>query len=190
VATHDIVRHARTAGALYVVLFVLGPFVFLGGKVGAFVAGDPAATWSQLVALGDGIRHGLAIEVVILLVEVVLAGILYVILRPVHHALAVVAAFSRLGEAIVQAMNLVPGIVLERLRDGSGLAGLEGPARAEVAYLVLDAHRFGILVWGLLFGLHLLALGELVRRSGFLPAWLGLLLRGVDATRWHLAAGR
>ncbi|UCC52663.1 MAG: DUF4386 domain-containing protein, partial [Anaerolineaceae bacterium] len=40
----------------------------------------------------------------------------------------------------------------------------------------LDTNAFVIIIWGLVFGFHLLLLGYLVYKSGFLPRILGILL--------------
>ena len=42
--------------------------------------------------------------------------------------------------------------------------------------LFLDAHAAVVLIWGLAFGLHLLVLGYLVYKSGYLPKIVGRLL--------------
>ena len=42
--------------------------------------------------------------------------------------------------------------------------------------LFADANAFMIIIWGLIFGFHLLLLGYLVFRSGFMPKILGILL--------------
>ena len=42
--------------------------------------------------------------------------------------------------------------------------------------LFLNAHEAVVLIWGVAFGLHLLVLGYLVYRSGYLPRIVGGLL--------------
>jgi hypothetical protein len=60
--------------------------------------------------------------------------------------------------------------------DRGGLSGLGDGGRAEVVGLLVDTIGFGVMVWGLLFGLHLMLLGVLVRRSELVPTWIGSLL--------------
>lgn len=173
----DIVALSRAAGALYVVLFVLGPFVFLFGKATALVPGDPAASAANALALETEFRVGLLIESAIVIVEIVLAAMLYVMFRPVHRALSLAAAFARLGEAVVQGVNLLTsGLVLMILGGAGALAAFSTPQLEALAMLALQANAFVVLVWGIFFGVHLLLLGYLVGASGFLPRWLGLLL--------------
>jgi hypothetical protein len=164
----NIKLHARVAGVLYLVLFVLGPFVFLFGKATALVPGDPAASAANVVAMGTGFRVGMLIEVAIFLVEIVLAAILYVMFRPVQQAVSLAAAFARLGEAMVQGVNLLTsGLVLFMLGGTGALAAFPTAQREALAYVFLDANAFTILVWGIFFGFHLLLL---------FPRWIGVLL--------------
>ena len=173
----DVAAHARVAGALYVVLFVLGPFVFLFGKAAALVPGDPAASAANVLALGLQFRTGLAIEAAIFLIEIVLAALLYVMFRPVQHALSLAAAFARLGEAVVQGVNmLTSGLVLLVVGGGGALAAFSPAQLHTLGLLFLEANAFVVLVWGIFFGFHLLLLGYLVGASRFLPRWLGVLL--------------
>jgi hypothetical protein len=169
--------YARVAGVLYLVIFIVAPFAFFMGRVGVVVPGDATATVTNLMASESTFRLGMVAESVVVLVEIILTAILYVLLKPVSRPLALAAAFSRLAEAIVQIVNLftsVPALLL--LGGATYLAAFE-PAQLEALVLLfLDVNAFMILVWGLIFGFHLLLLGYLVYRSGFWPRFLGILL--------------
>lgn len=168
---------SRIAGVLYVVLFVLGPFVFLFGKAAALVPDDPAASAANVLAMGIEFRAGMLIEAVIFLVEIVLAALLYVIFRRVSHAISLAAAFARLAESIVQGMNLLTSALVLLVLGGAGyLEAFTTEQLEAMAHLFLGANAFVVLVWGIFFGFHLLLLGYLVGASGFLPRWLGILL--------------
>lgn len=170
-------RTARIAGVLYLIIFVVAPFPFLLSRGSIVVAGDAAATARNIMASGSVFRLGMVAESVVFLVELVLAAILYVLLRPVSRPLSLAAAFARVGEAVVQAVNLLTSILVLLLLGGTGyLAVFEPEQLSALAMLFLDANGFVILVWGLLFGFHLLLLGYLVYRSGFWPRFLGILL--------------
>ena len=122
-------------------------------------------------------RIGMVAESVVFLIEIVLAAILYELLRPVSKALSLAAAFSRLAEAIVQAVNLFTALPALLLLSGAGYLTVFEPAQMDALVLLfLDVNAFMILVWGLIFGFHLLLLGYLVYKSGFWPGILGILL--------------
>jgi hypothetical protein len=178
--------YARTAGVLYLILFILGPFAFFLGRTSVVVPGDATATAANVMASESVFRIGMVAESVIVLIEIVLAAILYVLLRPVSQPLSLAAAFARLAEAIVQAVNLLTSVPALLLLGGAGYLTVFEPDQLDALVLLfLDSNAFGILVWGLLFGFHLLLLGYLVYRSGFWPRILGILL--VIASLGYLA---
>lgn len=122
-------------------------------------------------------RLGMAAESVVFLVEIVLAALLYVLLRPVSASLALAAGLARVAEAVVQAVNLLTSALVLALVSGAGyLAVLAPEQRDALMMLFLDANASLVLVWGMFFGLHLLLLGYLVYRSGFWPRVIGVLL--------------
>ena len=170
-------KTARGAGILYLILFFIGPFAYLISKSGIIVPGDAAATAGNLMASESVFRMGQATETVIFLIEIALSAILYVLLRPVSRPLALAAAFARLAEAFLQAVNLIPSAAALLLADGNGyLRAFEATQRDALAMLFHDINAFVILLWGLVFGFHLLLLGYLVFKSGFWPKVLGILL--------------
>lgn len=173
--TPDLNRHARLVGALYVLLFVLGPMVFLGGKGAVFVGGDAAATAANVQEMGQGYRLGMGIEAVIVLIEVLLSGLLYVMFRGVNVAVSLAAALARFGEAALQAANLLTSALVLGVAGGA-LTAFSPAQRDQLLHLFQQANGTMVLVWGLLFGFHVLLLAWLVYRSTFLPRWLGVLL--------------
>jgi hypothetical protein len=168
---------ARIAGVLYLIIFFVAPFAFEFGRTSVVVPGDAAATVDNIMASESVFRIGMVAESVVVLVEIVLAAILYVLLKPVSQALSLAAAFSRLAEAVVQAVNLFTAVPALLLLGGAGYLTVFEPAQLDALVLLfLDVNAFGILVWGLIFGFHLLLLGYLVYKSGFWPRILGILL--------------
>ena len=113
-------KMARIAGVLYLVIFIVYPLSAFIGKASIIVAGDPTATVQNIQASESMFRIGIAGEAVIFLVEIILAGIFYELLKPVSTAISLAAAFSRLAEAIVQAVNLLPSILALLLVSGVG----------------------------------------------------------------------
>ena len=169
--------YARIAGVLYLIIFLVAPFAFEFGRTSVVVSGDATATVANLMASESVFRMGMVAEAVVVLVEIVLAAILYVLLRPVSKPLSLATAFSRLAEAIVQAVNLLTGLPALLLLGGATYLTVFEPDQLNALMLLfIDMNAFGILVWGVLFGFHLLLLGYLVYKSGFWPRILGILL--------------
>jgi hypothetical protein len=155
----------------------VAPFAFFIARSSILVEDDPAATAQNLIDNEGRFRLGMAAESVVFLIEIVLAALLYVIFWPVSRAISLAAAFARVGEAVIQAANLLPSALALLAVGGAGyFAAFEAQQRDDLVLLSLDASEVMILVWGLFFALHLLLLGYLVVRSGFLPKILGALL--------------
>lgn len=170
-------KTARIAGVLYLVIFIASPFAFLISKSSVLVSGDAAATVSNILSSESTFRLGIAIETIVFLVEIVLAAILFELLKPVNSIFSLAAAFSRLAEAIIQAINLLPSILILLLVGGAGyLTVFETDQLNSLVLLFLESYDYLILVWGFTFGLHLLVLGFLVFKSGYFPRILGILL--------------
>jgi len=170
-------KAARIAGVLYLIIFIVSPFAFLIGKSSVLVPGDAAATVNTILASESMFRLGIASETIVFLVEIVLAAILYNLLKPVNPAVSLAAAFSRLAEAIIQAVNLLPSILILLLVGGEGYLTVFEPNQLDsLVLLFLETYDYVILVWGFFFGLHLLLLGYLVYKSGYFPRLLGILL--------------
>lgn len=168
---------ARFAGVLYLIIFIASPLAFIVGKGGLLVPGDATATAENIMASESLFRIGIASETVVFLVEIIMAAIFYVLLKPVSPMLSLAAAFSRLAEAVVQAVNLLPSILVFLLVSVSGyLTVFEPEQRDALVMLSLNLYDYMTLVWGFFFGLHLLLLGYLVYKSAYFPPILGVLL--------------
>ncbi|PZR03923.1 MAG: DUF4386 domain-containing protein [Archangium gephyra] len=155
-------RYARLAGLLYLVPMFLGPFSMMYVP-GLIIAPDDAATTaSNLINHETLFRLGMLSDAVIFLVEIALTAVLYVALRPAGAALSLTAMLARIVMTVLQGVNLVLCMV-----------ALSAPASA---LLVLGIKAQSVHVWELAFGLHCLAVGVLVFRSGFAPKVFGALL--------------
>ena len=162
----------------------LGVLSFLGGGFGeAYVPsilvapGDAASTARNIVGSEWLFRLGFAGYVVEGLCDVGLTWALYILLRPVHQNLALLAVFFRLIATAGFAMSQV--LYFSALRI---LAGPDSPATfesgeiASLAYMSIATGKAGLEIFSLFYGVGALLLGYLVFRSGFLPKIIGILL--------------
>jgi len=169
--------YARIVGVFYLLIFFLGPFAFFMGRTSVVVPGDPAATVEALLASESMFRFGMVAETLIILIEIVVSAILYVLLRPVSRPLALAAALARFAQAVVQAVNLLTAVPALLLLGGAGYLATFAPDQVNALVLLfMEVNAFVIIIWGLLFGFHLLLMGYLVYQSGFWPRVLGILL--------------
>ena len=168
---------ARIAGLLMLVLVALAPFSMLYVPSTLIVPGDAVTTANNIVSSAAMFRLAMASDAVIFLVEIALCALVYTLVRPVNKTLALIAVFARLAMTIIQGLNLLNHFVVMSLLSGSGsVAALAPPQLQALVSLFLGAHEAGVLIWGMFFGLHLLVLGYLVYRSGYLPKVIGGLL--------------
>ena len=173
----SITRMSRVAGLLYLSIFVLWPLSTLVGESTIVVDGDAAATAENLVANATLFRWGMVGQSVVIIIELVLAAILYVIFRPVSRPMSLAAAFGRMSEGVAMAVKLLTGMLALFVATGTGaLAAFDREQLDALGMLFLDANGFMDLIWGLFFALHLVVLGWLVYKSGFFPKLIGVLL--------------
>ncbi len=163
--------YARTAGFLYLVIAVFGAFSIAYVPFVIVASGDAATTAHNLLAHQGLFRMGIAADVVVILCEVVLTAMLYIIFKPVSPTLSLMAAFARLSMIIVMGVNvlinIMPLVLLHMF-----------PAdQVQATILTLfEAHGYGVYVWQLFFGLHLITLGYLVIKSDLAPHFLGWMM--------------
>jgi len=172
----------RFAGALYVLMSILGFFAigYVPGKL--IVHGNAAATATNIAASETLFRLGIAGELIGQAGFIFVALALYDLLKGVnqrHATLMVILIVVSIPIAFVNELNSIAALVL--VRGADFLSVFEKPQREALAMLFLNLHNQGFVVAEIFWGLWLFPLGLLVYRSRFLPRVLGawLVLAGV-----------
>ena len=167
---------ARITGALYLVIAIAGGFAFFAAYESLVVPGDATATANNIVASEGLFRIGAVGDSVTFLSEIVLVVLLYVLFKPVSKTLSLIAASFRLAMTVMQGMNLLNRAVALLLLSGADYLTVFEPDQLHaLVMLFLNAYEYGALIWGTFFGFHLLVLGYLLFKSGYLPRILGVL---------------
>ena len=169
-------RLARATGLLYLVLAVFGMFspMVLESLV---VPGDAQATADSILGSRWLFGSSLVTWLAIVVADVAISVAFYLLLRPVSHALSLLAAALRLVYSAVLAAVVLNLFDAFRLLTGAqGAAGLGLQQRQAMALAALDTFSAGFLLTLVLFGVHLLTLGFLLHRSRYLPRVFGALL--------------
>ncbi len=161
---------ARVAGFTYLLIAVFGAFAIAYVPSQIIVPGDAQATFARLQTRTGLFQAGIFADVVVILAEIVLTAILYALLRPVDAVRSLIAAMARYAMVLVMAVNLMINVTAFMMANGQ-LAGTP-----ETVLALFEVHAMGVYLWGVLFGMHLLVLGALVCRSGYLPRLLGGLM--------------
>ena len=169
--------YARFAGVLYLVIAVAAIFAHMVIPEQFIVAGDAAATAANIAANETTFRLGtVGSELLILLSEIVLAVVLYVLLKPVSKTLSLIAAVSRLAMTTIHGLNLLNYYLVFQLLNGAELATAFTPEQVNALItLFLDAHSIGFTIGIAFLVPHVLILGYLIVQSGYFPKVLGFL---------------
>jgi hypothetical protein len=173
---------SRYAGIGYLLLIIAGVFAefFVRGRL--IVPGDASAT-AELILGSEGLfRFGFVSDILMVILDLVVAVLLYVLLRPVDRTLALLAVFLRLGMDAVLAFNMLNHFAaLHLLGGGSYLSVFNSEQLQALSLFFLEAHGNGYLISQFFFGPHQLVLGYLVYKSGYIPRifGIGLALAGV-----------
>jgi hypothetical protein len=168
-------RTARIAGLGYLLIFVLAILAnfFVLEPLG--VRGDAVATSAKIAAGEPMYRAAVAALVLVLIADLVVGWALFVVLRPADPNLALLALIFRAAYTIAHV-----GVVLGLL---SALSFATAPVLTQglgdnapaLAYHFLASHGVGFTVTLVFFGVHLVLLGVLIARSGYMPRAIGWL---------------
>ncbi len=171
-------RYARSAGALYLVIIVVGLLGQVLVKDRLIVAGDAAATAANITASQTLWRITVAAEIGYLALGVILAWLLYLLLRPINRDLALLGVFFNLVsiavEVVARSSLLATLVVLGR---SQALTAFEPQQLHALAYVTLRMHEYGFGLSLIFFAFVCLIFGHLIRKSQFLPALIGTLLQ-------------
>lgn len=141
------------------------------------VNGDPSATSKNISANEMQFRFGIISFLIVIVCDVLVAWSLYIFLKPVNKNLSLLAGWFRLVYAVIFAISLfnlvaVPGLLTST--DYLKAFGTE-QLNAQVMFS-LNAFRDGWNIGFIFFGVHLILLGYLVFKSGYVPSLFGILL--------------
>lgn len=171
-------RYARTGGALYLAIIVLGAFSegFVANTLVA--SGDAATTAHNILAAPDLWRLGVASDLIVVLIAVPLLWIEYLLLRPVSRHLVLLAVFLNLVSLAVEAISKLFLLLVMPILGSTDYLGAFGPKQLQMlANLALRSHDIAFNIALIFFGLTCLVNGYLIFRSGYLPKLIGILMQ-------------
>lgn len=170
-------REARVAGAAYFMIIAGGLFVELAVRSSLTVSNDAAATAANILGAEHLYRIGFVAELFVLVCDVVVAVLLYRVLRPCGEVIALLAASFRLVMAAMLGVNTLNHFEPLLLLSGDA-AGISLPA-AQLEALALESLRLQAVGYSaglVFFGLACLFAGMSIARSTFLPRAIGWLM--------------
>ena len=159
-------KAARVAGLGLALMAVVAGFANFGAIAPLITRGDAVQTAQDISASPVLFWSGVVGFVIVALLDIVVAGALYVVFRPVSRRLSAVAGWMR----AIYGMLLAASV--SQLAIGFSLLG-----DPEVALPVLESfNTFWIISQGLLFGVSLILIGYLAFRADFMAKIFGILL--------------
>ena len=167
--------YARAAGALYLVVIVLGAFAY-GYVPGRLVTGNTASTAQEILAHETLWRVGILAALIV--VACALAQLLfeYLLLRPVQPRVVLLAVLFNLLSLAIEALAALGYLAALHVLKGHFLAGYSVAQLQSAALLAIDLHDITLNISFLFFGFTCLLYGYLIFRSRFLPKFLGALM--------------
>lgn len=170
--------YARFGGLLYLVIIFAGAMgeLFVRGKL--VVAGDAAQTASRIMASESLWRLGIGGDLLMHVCDIFVMWALYVLLRPVSRNLALLNLLLNLTQTAVLSVNKLALLVPLLLLGNNVYLKATDPAQLQAwSYAAIEMHEYGFGVGLIFFGGVCLVEGHLIRKSGFLPLLLGVLMQ-------------
>jgi hypothetical protein len=165
------------AGVGILLLAVLAAVVNVVVIGGLITQGDAGRTASDVLASEGLFRLGTAALVAVVILDIVVAWALMIFFGPVDQALSRLAAWFRLGYAAIFAVAIGQLIGVPRLlSDNQYLTTFSIEQRHTQALVDVKAFQDIWHVGLALFGVHLILIGYLAFKSGYVPRFLGVLL--------------
>lgn len=169
--------YLRLAGLLYLAIIILGIFgeVFVRQKL--VIGGDADATALGIVATPLLWRGGIAGDLVMHIFDIPIIVVLYLLLKPVNHGLALLATLANLVQTAVLAINKLNLLMpLSLLSSGVYAQAFTPEQLHALSYLSIAAHNQGFGIGLIFFGVACLVRGYLLYHCTFMPKFLGLLM--------------
>lgn len=165
--------YARLAGAIYLVVIVLGGWAegMVMNKV--VVPGDDAATIQSILTHSTLWTWGLTANLVIPLIAVVQLWIEYMLFRPAGRGLAMLFLLLNLASLSVESVSKLFQLLVLPLASGAS----DGGVSQALASFALMGHGVAFSIALIFFGAACLVSGALIWRSGYLPPFIGVLMQ-------------
>ena len=168
---------AIVAGLGLLFMAILAPIANFGVIEKLIVPGDAASTANNIMASAGLFRIGIVIFLIVAILDVVVAWALYILLKSVNKSLSLLAAWFRVVYAAILAFALSNLLIVLQLLSGSDyLKAFETNQLYAQVMLFLNGFTDGWDLGLLIFGLHLMVLGYLAFKSGYITKILGILV--------------
>ncbi len=168
----------RLIGLLYLMVIVCAGFSQGYVRANLVAPGDALTTATNILSNLDLFRLGLAADLIAFILDAVISVMFYQMLKPFGKTVAMISSALRLlAHPAIAAVNLLNHYMAYHVLSGADFLTAFDPAQLEsLSLMFMDAHRYGYLIAGGLFGVHCFFLGLLLIRSKMVPSFFGFMM--------------
>ncbi|HJS16410.1 MAG TPA: DUF4386 domain-containing protein [Rheinheimera sp.] len=169
--------YVRLSGVFYLAIIVLGLFGELMVRGSLVVSLDAAATAQNIMASSSVWRLGIVGDLSMQLLDIPIIVLFYLLFKRVNAGLNLAATFFNLIQTVMLVANkLLLVIPLLLLGGGAAASAFSSEQLAAWSYLAIQLHGYGLGIGFIFFALACLLRGYLIIKSGFFPAFIGVML--------------
>ncbi|MCF7807046.1 MAG: DUF4386 domain-containing protein [Candidatus Marinimicrobia bacterium] len=159
---------ALITGFSLLLMAILAPIANFAILESLIIPGDALTTVSNIEGAQGQFRMAIFLFLLVAILDIIVAWALFVLLKPVNREWSLLAAWFRLIYSGVLVISLGNHMnVLSLLGDDSAMGQI---------MLFLAAFNNEWALGLIIFGFHLLLVGYLAFRSGYINRWLGILV--------------
>jgi len=171
----------RQAGLVVAFTMLIGtpfaPFAEFGVFHKLILPGDIGQTATNILGHNKLFLTGIFFLIVNYVLDVVIAWGLYFLFVPVNRSLSLLAAWFRLVFTAIGLFSVLHLVTAFRLLNEPAYLTAFGPDQLHAQLmLLLNSFRSDWSIGLLIFALHLVLVGYLIYRSGYIPKIIGILL--------------
>jgi diacylglycerol kinase len=168
---------AIISGIGLLVMAVLAPIANFSILQGLIVSGDAGHTFSNIISSEGEFRLAVVFFLIIVLLDIIVAWGLYVLLKPINKSLSLLTAWLRLVYSAMLGFSIFYLInVLILVSNTQNPVSFDADQIQGLVMLSLSSFKSGWEFGLIVFGFHLLLLGSLILKAGYMHKILGTLL--------------
>lgn len=166
---------ARWTGFVYFLIALAGGSAYFLISETLIIPGNAVQTADNIQNNVGMLRAGLIEYLLTLVLDILVAWMMYRLFSPTHRELSLLAAGFRLAYVFIHGAAVLNLLTVLNIAEG-GMTALPPDSRNAMLLMFSEAHLDGFMFSLVFFGVHLLLIGYLIFASGYIPRLFGILL--------------
>lgn len=177
IAEISLKNSAIIAGICLLLMAIIAPIANFSILQGLIDPNDVAKTVSNITENIGTFRIGIVLFLIVALLDILVAWSLYIFLKPQNKSLSLLTAWLRIVYASILCVVLIKLVNVLQLLNGADYLSVfsEGQLQTQIM-LSLNIFSQGWELGLIIFGFHLLFLGYLIFKAGYMRKILGILI--------------